>query len=490
MQSDSLRAFSGAVRGSWAAALGCGALLCGATSAVGQCVSGWENAATNSPGARQQPAVVYDTARARVVLFGGFDLAQRKGDTWAFDGTAWTLISLTGPAARAGHAMAYDTARDRIVMFGGFDGNSLGDTWEFDGLSWTMVGESGPPARSEHAMVYDPVRARTVLLGGEVDGDETWEWDGAGWHSMGIPGPPARFGHAMVYDLARSRVVMALGRGATGLRSGTWAYDGVAWQQIAASGPSQRFYQAMMYDAARDRVVLFGGTSTGAAGLNDTWEFDGSVWSEPAVTATPPRLGAPGVFDAARGVSLVMCGSTSAGNATGETWKWVPGSMPEFTFEPSSLTVDPGATAVFDATAMGSGPLIYRWSHDGTMLADGASALGVIFGSGTPHLEVRLVTAQAQGVYRCEVMNGCGEATSSPASLVVRTSCPADVDDGSGTGTPDGGVTVDDLLFFFAAFGAGDPRADLDDGSGAGIPDGGVTVDDMLYFLVRYNGGC
>ena len=55
---------------------------------------------------------------------------------------------------------------------------------------------------------------------------------------------------------------------------------------------------------------------------------------------------------------------------------------------------------------------------------------------------------------------------------------------------PDGGVTVDDLLFFFLAFSAGDPRADLDDGTGSGLPDGGVTVDDMLYFLVRYNDGC
>lgn len=33
--------------------------------------------------------------------------------------------------------------------------------------------------------------------------------------------------------------------------------------------------------------------------------------------------------------------------------------------------------------------------------------------------------------------------------------CPADMDDGSGTGTPDGGVTIEDLLFFLARFQAG-----------------------------------
>ncbi len=32
--------------------------------------------------------------------------------------------------------------------------------------------------------------------------------------------------------------------------------------------------------------------------------------------------------------------------------------------------------------------------------------------------------------------------------------------------------------------------ADLDDGSGTGIPDGGITIDDLLYFLGHYEGGC
>jgi hypothetical protein len=38
---------------------------------------------------------------------------------------------------------------------------------------------------------------------------------------------------------------------------------------------------------------------------------------------------------------------------------------------------------------------------------------------------------------------------------LVKTGCPADVDDGSGTGTPDGGVTLDDLLFFLERLDAG-----------------------------------
>ncbi len=68
--------------------------------------------------------------------------------------------------------------------------------------------------------------------------------------------------------------------------------------------------------------------------------------------------------------------------------------------------------------------------------------------------------------------------------------CVADVDDGSGTGTPDGGVTIVDLLYYLVLFDAGDIRADVDDGSGTGTRDGGVTIEDLLYFLVRFDQGC
>ncbi|QQS08954.1 MAG: hypothetical protein IPK69_13415 [Phycisphaerales bacterium] len=68
--------------------------------------------------------------------------------------------------------------------------------------------------------------------------------------------------------------------------------------------------------------------------------------------------------------------------------------------------------------------------------------------------------------------------------------CPADVDDGSGTGTPDGGITIDDLLYYLSIFNAGAIGADVDNGTGTGTPDGGVTIDDLLYYLTRFNAGC
>ncbi len=68
--------------------------------------------------------------------------------------------------------------------------------------------------------------------------------------------------------------------------------------------------------------------------------------------------------------------------------------------------------------------------------------------------------------------------------------CPADLDDGSGTGVRDGGVDINDLLYFLAGYEAGEMTVDLDDGSGLGIPDGGVDINDLLFFLAHYEGGC
>jgi hypothetical protein len=68
--------------------------------------------------------------------------------------------------------------------------------------------------------------------------------------------------------------------------------------------------------------------------------------------------------------------------------------------------------------------------------------------------------------------------------------CPADLDDGSGLGHPDFGVSIDDLLFFLGLFEGGDIRCDLDNGSGNGVFDDAVDVNDLLFFLIHFEAGC
>jgi len=70
------------------------------------------------------------------------------------------------------------------------------------------------------------------------------------------------------------------------------------------------------------------------------------------------------------------------------------------------------------------------------------------------------------------------------------TPCAGDVDDGSGNGGRDGGVSIDDLVFFVQHYSTGDLLADLDDGYGRGEPDGSVTIDDLIFFLAGFSQGC
>jgi hypothetical protein len=67
--------------------------------------------------------------------------------------------------------------------------------------------------------------------------------------------------------------------------------------------------------------------------------------------------------------------------------------------------------------------------------------------------------------------------------------CPADLASGGGPG-PDGGVDINDLLFYLVQFENGTIAADVDNGSGLGQPDGGVDINDLIYFLIHFEQGC
>src|SRR5262245_54114865 len=111
------------------------------------------------------PAMVFDVARGRTLLFG--KVASGAALTAVWDGRDWVPLSpATSPSPRIEHAMAYDVVRGRVVLFGGTDGQGtyFDDTWEWDGTNWTQRAPANRPSvRSQHMMAYDPQRLRVVL---------------------------------------------------------------------------------------------------------------------------------------------------------------------------------------------------------------------------------------------------------------------------------------------------------------------------------------
>ena len=94
----------------------------------------WTQNPVAGPPARYGNAACYDVARSRTVVFGGqsgFDFGVGPlADTWEYDGTQWTQRPITGPPARTFVKMVYDEARQRAVLFGGWADGPLADTWE------------------------------------------------------------------------------------------------------------------------------------------------------------------------------------------------------------------------------------------------------------------------------------------------------------------------------------------------------------------------
>ncbi len=89
-----------------------------------------------SPMPRRAHMTTFFPPTGKHVLFGGSDQnnlpTKYYNDTWTFDGSAWVeQFPGTSPPARHHFAMVYDSVREVIVVFGGRDPRLFNDTWEY-----------------------------------------------------------------------------------------------------------------------------------------------------------------------------------------------------------------------------------------------------------------------------------------------------------------------------------------------------------------------
>jgi hypothetical protein len=246
----------------------------------------WQQLAPfGSPSGRSRAAFVLDSTRNVFVLHGGFANGSPLGntETWEFDGVAWTLVAPPTLAPGVfGHAACFDSARSRVVVFGGVDGSSpvsSSATHEYDGTDWQLVNPtSNPGPRYGAAMCFAVNLGRAVLFGG-LDGSgqivaTTWLYDGTTWQQAAIagPSPPARVGAGIAYDPVRGVCVLVGGFGSTGPRNDTWEFDGSSWQQQPSTPLPAAELAGLAYDVGHQTLVRFGGFS-GSQIHGETWRF-------------------------------------------------------------------------------------------------------------------------------------------------------------------------------------------------------------------------
>ncbi|HEX5051749.1 MAG TPA: kelch repeat-containing protein [Planctomycetota bacterium] len=356
----------------------------------------WTQLTTNTPpNTRENPGV---SDGSLFYVFGGIPAAgaNRSNALHAYDPVAnnWNTLTADGaagsPAARAQCAITWDFARGRLVVFGGSDttGARLGDTWEWDGTAWSNVTPAGtsPSARSFCAMAFDWVNGKVLLFGGN-DGvaphlNDTWQWDGTTWTQLNPAHvPPVRQQHLMVARADHVDIVMAVGQNTVRLAD-TWTWNGFLndWTLVtsATTAPASRVALDAGYDQVRQMVVITGGNNSGLNPTGQISEFDGVDWVNrtPIPNPRPHNTRYFFAFVAATGKSYTFGGQTPG---TG-TWEYQTDSVATVTPYGAGCS-GPGGTLVLTADNLpwtrnqteNPGPVTFHTTTTGL----GASSVGL-----------------------------------------------------------------------------------------------------------------
>ena len=299
------------------------------------------SAFASHPSPRTLARMAWDTPNGVGVLFGGlgnFDkgtvLQHDSSETWLWSSGRWVQrFPQTIPLRRAVHAMVFDSTRNRVVMFGGRhapadkDGEVtyLNDTWVYQDENWTRIESTeNPSGRQFPSMAYDRARDRVILYGGNIlEGDEetltlrddTWEFDGQQWHSIGTGPKVAK--PVMGHDPVRNETIL-VGLNDTGTAKVMYRYDTAshAWVTVTPTTmPTCVNDGHMVFRERTGKLTFFGGVcaaDTPPAEEVFEWDSAGNTWTKLTLTAGFPRLAGQAVaYDPIRN-DVIAFGGTSA----------------------------------------------------------------------------------------------------------------------------------------------------------------------------------
>jgi len=244
----------------------------------------WTRFVNTAPGTGRVYLAVHE-ATQRVLMISD----QQGPSYWDYSTNAWSPAN-TGdvPTARYYPALAYDSANARVLMYGGIiDGgssNPVAEVYSWDGTTWMRLADSPAGPRAAHRMAYDPSTGNIFVHGGTRVGNpfggqaviDTWVITRSGsWQQLSarLNQPLAGFG--MAWDEGRQSLVLAGGTIvlSTGYQLSTqiWELTGGQWRLSDASTPvGARVFASMMFAPSVNGILLYGNE---AAGWNDLWLY-------------------------------------------------------------------------------------------------------------------------------------------------------------------------------------------------------------------------
>ncbi len=265
----------------------------------------------NDPEPRTFASFVYDEKRKKVILFGGNGVlfgsdtnpAKFYNDTWELKGDKWRKLNFkNSPEPRAEAAIVYDKAKERIILFGGYnlaDGklNKFSDTWELKDKTWRKLNEGDLSARNGAALAFDSKLNKVVLFGGSTinkdygeNTGETWVLEKDSWQKLDIKQPANIFNSNMVYQENVQRLFRFGGWNGTGRTDETWVLDKNNWTKLdLESEPKARNHSATVFNSKTNETILFGGHD-GTKIFGDLWIFRQGKWYKEFETPPIERI--------------------------------------------------------------------------------------------------------------------------------------------------------------------------------------------------------
>lgn len=192
-------------------------------------------------GGNNGSSFVFDPIHHVSVLLGtsiapDFNKAPTSTPTSIFDGKNWR----SGPAIPFGAVnLAYDENIHQVIAITNAKGLGEQDmrTYAFTGSAWTLVNTAHQLPVAPLGVTYDPALGKVVVLGYVTDSSktQTWAFDGKDWKNLTPKSSPGTNLEAvgLVYDSARNQVVaLGIGTPQNAPGNGTWEYNGITWAPI------------------------------------------------------------------------------------------------------------------------------------------------------------------------------------------------------------------------------------------------------------------
>lgn len=386
----------------------------------------WTRLAAGPP-PRQNAMAVWDSADRLMLLAGGVGYSGLLGDLWAFrpanhgSGGDWTRLAATTPlGARAGAAAAWDSAKGRLLIFGGqvptpppasIPVGTPATISPTRTVTPTMTPSPSSTATSTATHTATPVPTNTPVPTdtatntptntptatdtatstptGTATATDTATASATSTVTVTVgvsvalraqrigpntqpSGAAERHAASTIYPAYHGALLLANGAAYT---NDLWSYtpgrhglSAGSWKSLGGGGPSPRSSTAV-YDDKQHALLLFGGQS--ASSLGDLWTLplvghNSGRWSMLDGGSPQARTGQASAWDARDGVLFVFGGFS--GTWLGDLWayKAARGAAGHWTLIAVPYGPDPRTEA----------SLVWDSADNALLLFGGADALG------------------------------------------------------------------------------------------------------------------